>query len=100
MTESPQAEDGPFSNPELFVNTVVLLVQTVLRTNENNGQLICDCYELLLEASMHCDKAWRTFTEHNDLDKLHHNVLLTHPIAGVRSTIWQLIKIKLERFTS
>jgi hypothetical protein len=99
MKEFPQAKDGPFSCSESFVDTVVLILQAVLQTNENNGQLICDCYDLLLEAGLHCDKAWKTFTEHNDLDTLHHSVLLAHPMTSVRSTIWQLIKIKLERFT-
>jgi hypothetical protein len=76
-----------------------MILKSAVRVNGNYGQLMCDCYELLLEAGLHCGKAWETFTQQDDLEEVHYSLLLVQPVPVVRSTIWQLMKIKLDRFS-
>jgi hypothetical protein len=97
--ECSQVEGGPFSDPVSFVNKMVWILRYIVRVHGNYGQLVCDCYDLLLEAGLHCGMAWQTFTEHDDIEELHHGLFLAQPFPAVRNTIGQLIKIKLDRFS-
>jgi hypothetical protein len=78
---------------------MISVLTYVLRLPGHYDHLVCDCYDLILEAGLLCEEAWQTFAGHEDLEELHHSLFLAQPFSTVRNTIGQLIKVKLDRFS-
>ncbi|KAF2431771.1 hypothetical protein EJ08DRAFT_696252 [Tothia fuscella] len=99
LKESTYTGSSPFSEPALLVNNLLLILEVAISSGRAN-QLICDSYELILDCVLHCRRAWQIFLESSGLEELHCKLLLDNPNQGVRNTIWQAFKLKLERFST
>lgn len=81
------------------MNTVFKLLESAIEP-PNFEQSIAECYELLLDAGLHCNVAWQALLKYGNLEQLHYYLLLGQPRAVLRNAFCQQLIMKLERFSA
>jgi hypothetical protein len=81
-----------------FMASLIGILQAALKS-VRVGNLVSDCYDLILDSALRCNLAWQAFSEYSDIDSLHYKILLQYKDQGARGNIWQLVKLKLDRFS-
>ncbi|KAI9827937.1 MAG: hypothetical protein M1819_006880 [Sarea resinae] len=88
---SLETSEAYFSNEPLLVdclcNLLTLAKETTLRFGGNPVDVVCQCFETVIEASLHSDTVWTTFSKRPDIQDLLQDLLLKDTRAALREGI-------------
>ena len=85
---TPEAAEEFFPDAMPFVDRLQSLIQVARKIPSiEANNLVCNCFAVILEASMQCGNVWDSFKSRRQCSVLFQKLLLADPISDIRQGI-------------